>query len=426
MNETAIAQKEHHPLSGMEPNQIELIRKTVFPDSTNNELALYVHECRRRGLHPMDRQIYPAKFQGRVSFMTSIDYLRAEADRTGAYAPGPEPDIHYDDKGKIKSATAHVIKIVQNQAFTVSATALWEEYFPGGKKAFLWEKMPTVMLAKCAEALALRKAFPALGGLYTSEEMHQADRNGKDAPKVADTNDRGQVKIPLDEKAEKKEGGAGSFLQEEFDKKASGEETEMDKMKRLRTEMLDILTTIAKDEDGDRLLAGEGAPDDLQKRIIAHFKNATDTETMKGADLNGLITLHELVQGYHEDWKNGDPDAPVENDEPEDDKMEWEKEEGDEVVDVDPPEDMEEDEPEEDPLALPDDAPDNTILWFGKKSGMKGHTLMELATNSVKGGRKYLGWIVKTMGTKTKTGEENDRLVDLKKHADWYLHNVKG
>ena len=62
------------------------------------------------------------------------------------------------------------------------AIALWNEYVGtkfNGDVTQMWATKGALMLAKCAEALALRKAFPQdLSGLYTSDEMQQAD-NGQ-------------------------------------------------------------------------------------------------------------------------------------------------------------------------------------------------------------------------------------------------------
>ena len=140
--------------------------------------------AQRAGLDPLARQIYmisrwDAKARRNIATpQTSIDGYRLIADRTGMYAPGREPTFTYAAEGELVSATAFVKKWVGGQWHEVAATAFWDEYVQAtkdGKPSFMWAKMPHTMLAKCAEALALRRAFPAnLSGLYTDDEMAQA------------------------------------------------------------------------------------------------------------------------------------------------------------------------------------------------------------------------------------------------------------
>lgn len=169
---------------GWSDEQTALVNRTVARDCDNDELALFLHICTRTGLDPFAKQIYAIKrfdtALGRkvMTVQTAIDGYRLIAERTGKYAPGREPSYVYDDKGAIVSATAYVRKMTDDGTWhEVAATAFWSEYVVDSP---FWKKMKHNQLAKCAEALALRKAFPRdLSGLYTFDEMAQADN---DAP----------------------------------------------------------------------------------------------------------------------------------------------------------------------------------------------------------------------------------------------------
>lgn len=163
--------------------QIALIKRTVAKDATNDELSLFLYTAQSRGLDPLLRQIHAVsrydKRQSRniMSIQVGIDGYRLIADRTGSYAGNDDPVFEYDSGPEGPSAAiATVYKIVQGMRCPFVARARWSEYFPGdGAGGFMWKKMPHTMLGKCAEALALRKAFPAeMSGLYIHEEMAQA------------------------------------------------------------------------------------------------------------------------------------------------------------------------------------------------------------------------------------------------------------
>jgi len=165
--------------------KVELIKRTVAKGATDDELQIFMHQAKKTGLDPLAKQIYFQKYKTkegpRMSIITGIDGYRLVAHRTGTYA-GVDPTKFEGEKfeGEVNVpvvATVTVYKIVQGHRCPFTASARWDQYYPGGKLAFMWRKMPHLMLEKCAEALALRKAFPAeLSGVYTAEEMHQADQ----------------------------------------------------------------------------------------------------------------------------------------------------------------------------------------------------------------------------------------------------------
>lgn len=172
-------------------DKLALIKRTVAKDATDDELALFLHQARRMGLDPLARQIHFQKFKSKngkdnVSFITTVDGYRLIADRTGRYAGNREPvfdgvikdaNYGYSQNGPDipAKATVTVYKVVGGKVREFSHSAYWKEYYPGQYRGHMWRQMPHVMLAKCAEAGALRKAFPAdLSGVYTRDEMDQA------------------------------------------------------------------------------------------------------------------------------------------------------------------------------------------------------------------------------------------------------------
>ncbi len=179
---TAIAIREHGTAVSrdMTGDQVELIKRTIAVGATNDELALFIQQCNRTGLDPFARQIYAIKRQGKMSVQVSIDGFRLIAERTGKYAGQTAPqwcghDGVWVDVWLANTAPAAARVGVMRHDFQqpTYGIATFREY--SQQASPMWVKMPATMLAKCAEALALRKAFPQeLSGLYTADEMAQA------------------------------------------------------------------------------------------------------------------------------------------------------------------------------------------------------------------------------------------------------------
>ena len=167
------------PQSHFSREQIDLIKTTIAKGASDQELALFLAQCERTGLDPFSRQIYWISRGGRGSTQVSIDGFRVIAERSGEM-DGQEV-AWCDETGAwadvwLKTtppAAARVLVYRKGCSHPFPAIAKFAEYNAGGP---MWTKMPANQIAKCAEALALRKAFPhQLSGLYTPDEMAQAD-----------------------------------------------------------------------------------------------------------------------------------------------------------------------------------------------------------------------------------------------------------
>lgn len=177
---TSLVKQEANTPSSMvwSAEQVKLLKDTLCKGASDDEFALFCHVAKKTGLDPFSRQIYYIKRGTNMVFQTAIDGYRLIAERTGRYMPGREPTFAYNKDRQVESATAYVKKLgPDKQWHEIAATAHYDEYVVthNGKPSAMWNKRH-IMLSKCAEALCLRKAFPSdLSGLYTEEEMQQAD-----------------------------------------------------------------------------------------------------------------------------------------------------------------------------------------------------------------------------------------------------------
>jgi phage recombination protein Bet len=160
------------------PEQTQLISTTIAPGCSNDELRLFAYACQRTGLDPFSRQIYAIRRAGKMTIQAGIDGLRSIAERTGQL-DGSETLWCGDDGvwtdvwlGSKPPAAAKTTIWRKGAGHPFTGVARFQDYNAGQG---LWTKMGATMIAKCSEALALRKAFPAdLSGVYSTDEMDQA------------------------------------------------------------------------------------------------------------------------------------------------------------------------------------------------------------------------------------------------------------
>lgn len=168
-----------------------LTRAGVIPSGTPaDQIGVFAQVCKERGLSPFSKEIHLVKYNSndgpRYSIITGIDGFRKIAARTGQLAGCDDPRFDLRSNGAYATAaelkmdnrlptscTITVYRLIAGQRVPFTATCLFDEFASkyNGKPS-KWADMPFHMIAKCAEAFALKKGFDdELTGINVEEEM---------------------------------------------------------------------------------------------------------------------------------------------------------------------------------------------------------------------------------------------------------------
>jgi len=187
-----IVHTEASELSMSEPELMKVLQSSLYPGAAADSVKMVLGYCKASGLDPMQKPVHIVPMWDakagcmRDVVMPGIGLYRTQAARSGcAGVTEPEfgPDVTEAIGGQQITFPAWCRVTVKRRLSTgevveFTAKEFWRENYAikGGKeKSFapnaMWTKRPYGQIAKCAEAQALRKAFPEIGSEPTADEM---------------------------------------------------------------------------------------------------------------------------------------------------------------------------------------------------------------------------------------------------------------
>lgn len=178
---------------------ISVLQESLYPGAKADSVALVMEYCRAAGLDPMQKPVHivpmwdknlramrdvimPGVNSYRVNAMRSRDYLGISEPEFGPMVDGGSIGISYPEWCKVT-----VKRSINGQIAEFTVVEYWiENYATAGKDSTMpnamWKKRPRGQIAKCAEAQALRKAFPEIASAPTYEEMEGKLDQSEDKP----------------------------------------------------------------------------------------------------------------------------------------------------------------------------------------------------------------------------------------------------
>ena len=198
----ALATTQSTALSAMpESELIGVLQTSLYPGAAIGSVKMVLGYCKAAGLDPMQKPVHivPMWVKNtkamRDVVMPGIGLYRTQAARSGQYAGVTDPEFGPDLTESVGGVSitfpawckVTVKRLLGNQVVEFAAREFWKEnYATAGKDSAapnaMWKKRPYGQIAKCAEAQALRKAFPEFGSAPTADEMEGREFETEAAP----------------------------------------------------------------------------------------------------------------------------------------------------------------------------------------------------------------------------------------------------
>jgi len=195
------------------------LKNSLYTGAKDESIKMVLDYCKAAKLDPLQKPVHIVpmrvknsltdKYEYKDVVMAGVGLYRIQAARSQQYAGVSEPEFGEDVRCKLggvditypKWCKVTVKKIVNNTIVEFTAKEYWIENYATAKESLapntMWKKRPYGQLAKCAEAQALRKAFPEIVSQHpTAEEMegktlYELDNEPKNiTPKVQTLNAR--------------------------------------------------------------------------------------------------------------------------------------------------------------------------------------------------------------------------------------------
>ena len=198
----ALATTQQTAVSAMtEQDLIGVLQTSLYPGAAIGSVKMVLGYCKAAGLDPMQKPVHIVPMWDKNTksmrdvVMPGIGLYRTQAARSGQYAGVTDPEFGPDVTETIGGVEitfpawckVTVKRLLGNQVVEFAAREFWKEnYATAGKDSAapnaMWKKRPYGQIAKCAEAQALRKAFPEFGSAPTADEMEGREFETEAAP----------------------------------------------------------------------------------------------------------------------------------------------------------------------------------------------------------------------------------------------------